>query len=142
MTVVKIEKGVAQYIEHNLYHYFEYVRDIQRLKKDILFGRANYDENVGGGRGNLPSRPTERRTIELITHRRLERLEQIVHAIQTVYQSLTPEKRKAVQLKYWSGKSYTWEQVAREIGVSVRQLYRWRDKIIYDIAKLLGETGA
>lgn len=137
---VKLHKDIVRYVEHNLYYYHEYNREIQRLRNDILYGvKITTDENIGGGRSNLPSSPTERRTIELLTHRRLETLERVTDAIKTVYERLPEEKRKLVQLKYWTRpQKYTWDGIAEQLHVHRRQAMRWRDEIVCMIAELLG----
>ncbi|MGG2988724.1 transcriptional regulator [Geobacillus stearothermophilus] len=143
MQKVKLPKNIVRYVEHNLYYYHEYLRDIERLRKDILYGRDNNDENVGGGRSNLPSSPTERRTIELLTNRRLDTLERVTGAIKTVYESLPEEKKQLVKLKYWTRpQRYTWDGIAEQLHVSRITCLRWRDEIAYAIAELLGETDA
>lgn len=139
----KLHKNVVRYVEHNLYYYHEYLRDIERLRKDILYGRDNNDENVGGRRGNLPSSPTEQRAIELVTHRRLEKLGRVTHAIKTVYEALPDEKRKLIKLKYWTRPHrYTWDGIAEQLHITKRQAMRWRSEVIYAIAELLGEADA
>jgi RinA family phage transcriptional activator len=143
MQATKLPKNIVRYVEHNLYYYHEYLRDIERLRKDILYGRDNNDENVGGGRGNLPSSPTERTAIELVTHRRLEKLERVTHAIKTVYEALPDEKRKLIKLKYWTRpQRYTWDGIAEQLCVTRITCLRWRNEIVYAIAELLGETDA
>ncbi|GAB6891112.1 transcriptional regulator [Geobacillus stearothermophilus] len=140
----KLHKGIVRYVEHNLYNYHEYIREIQRLRNDILYGvKITTDENVGGGRSNLPSSPTERRTIELLTHRRLDTLERVTGAIKTVYESLSEEKKQLVKLKYWTRpQRYTWDGIAEQLHVSRITCLRWRDEIVYAIAEMLGETDA
>ncbi|WP_044737126.1 RinA family phage transcriptional regulator [Geobacillus kaustophilus] len=143
MQATKLPKNIVRYVEHNLYYYHEYLRDIERLRKDILYGKSSDDENVGGGRGNLPSSPTEQRAIELVTHRRLEKLERVTHAIKTVYEALPDEKRKLVKLKYWTRpQRYTWDGIAEQLHITKRQAMRWRSEVVYAIAELLGEADA
>lgn len=144
MHKVKLPKNIVRYVEHNLYYYHEYIREIQRLRNDILYGvKITTDENVGGGRSNLPSSPTEQRAIELVTHRRLEKLERVTHAIKTVYDALPDEKRKLVKLKYWTRpQRYTWDGIAEQLHITKRQAMRWRSEVIYAIAELLGEADA
>lgn len=144
MQKVKLPKNIVRYVEHNLYYYHEYLRDIERLRKDILYGRDNNDENVGGGRPSLPGKPTERIATNLAMNKRLGQLEQIVKAIDDVYQSLPDERKKLIQLRYWTSRQYRWEQkmtwkkIANEIHISERQALRWRDEIVYAIAEKLG----
>ncbi|NNU85332.1 DUF722 domain-containing protein [Geobacillus sp. BMUD] len=137
---MKLHKDIVRYVEHNLYYYHEYLKEIQRLQKDILYGvKMTQDENIGGGRSNLPSSPTEKRAIELTTHRRLETLERVTQAIKTVYEALPEEKRKLIHLKYWEKPTkYTWNGIAEMLHVDRVTCFRWRNEIVAAIAELLG----
>jgi RinA family phage transcriptional activator len=131
-------KAAFAHVEAELYMYHETLKEIERIREDILYGKE-IDENVGGGRGNLPSSPTERKTIAIVTHRRLQQLEQIADAIKTVYESLPEEKKRLIQLKYWTKpQRYTWEGIAEQLHISERQARRWRNEIVYAIMDFLG----
>ncbi|WP_237703247.1 hypothetical protein [Paenibacillus larvae] len=56
----KLRRGTFQHIESELYSYHETRKEIIRLKNEILYGSTPADENVGGGRSNLPSDPKGR----------------------------------------------------------------------------------
>ena len=131
-------KAAFAHVEAELYMYHETLKEIERIREDILYGKE-IDENTGGGRGNLPSAPTERKTIAIVTHRRLQQLEQIANAIKTVYESLPEEKKRLIQLKYWTKpQRYTWEGIAEQLHISERQARRWRNEIVYSIMDFLG----
>jgi RinA family phage transcriptional activator len=140
MTVaLKLRKATFKHIESELYGYHDTLREINELRKNIMFTKENDDENTGGGRNNLPSSPTERIATRLATHKRLNNLEEVTNAIQKVYTGLPEDYQKLVRLKYWTRpQTLTWEGIADKLYITSRQAMRWRDEIIYTVAEVLG----
>lgn len=137
--MTKLKKATFQHIESELYSYHETVKEIKRLRDEIIYGSNSDDENEGGGRGNLPSSPTERTATALVTNRKLQNLESIACAVETVYNGVNDDYKKLIRLKYWTKpQTKTWEGVAQEIPTSRRQAFRWRDEIVYAIGEILG----
>ncbi|WP_309520783.1 transcriptional regulator [Brevibacillus agri] len=139
MSATKIRKGTFQHVESELYAYHETRKEIIRLENEILHGSKGDDENVGGGRGNLPGDPTATRGMLLATYRMLDRMREVVNAIDDVYGRLPADRKKLIELKYWrKPQTLTWDGIALEIGVSRRHAMRWRDGIVLAIAERLG----
>lgn len=116
-------------------HYHETKKEIERLKRDIIYGsQFNGDENIGGGKSNLPGDATARKAITLASNARLERMERIVESIDSVFYRLQPEKKQLVQMMYWDRpKLLTWEGIALKLHVTKRTAGRWRKEIIHAI---------
>jgi RinA family phage transcriptional activator len=140
MTVAtKLKKATFKHIESELYGYHDTLKEIDNLRKDIMFCNDNEDENTGGGRNNLPSSPTERIATRLATHKRLIQLEEVTNAIYKVFQGLPEDYQKLVRLKYWTRpQTLTWEGIADKLFISGRQAMRWRDELVYAVAEALG----
>ena len=137
--MTKLKKPTFKHIESELYSYHDTLKEIENLRKDIMFCKENDDENVGGGRSSFPSSPTERIGTRLATHKRLNKLEEVTNAIEKVYTGLPDDYQRLVRLKYWTRPQLkTWEGIAQEINVSRRQAYRWRDEIISVLGEVLG----
>lgn len=141
MGAAKVEKlrtGTFKHIESELHSYWETLKELKLLKADMMSITMD-DENVGGGRNNLPGDPTGRSVVLILTHRKIQQLEMIVNSIRTVYDHLPPEKQKLIHLKYWTKpQTMTWEGIAENLHISERQARRWRDDIVYEIAARLG----
>lgn len=138
MQQVKLRNGTFKHIESELYAYHDTKREIVRLKNDILHS-SSYFEPIGGGRSNLPGDPTGNTATLMVTHRKIEQLERIVDAIESVVDKLPEEKQKLVKMKYWTRpQTLTWEGIAMRLGISARQAMRWRDEIVYAIAERIG----
>jgi RinA family phage transcriptional activator len=135
----KLKKATFKHIESELYGYHDTLREIDNLRKDIMFCNENEDENIGGGRNNLPSSPTERIATRLATHKRLTQLEEVTNAIYKVFQGLPEDYQKLVRLKYWTRpQTLTWEGIADKLFITSRQAMRWRDEIVWSIGEVLG----
>lgn len=138
-TATKLKKATFKHIESELYSYKDTLREIENLRKDIMFCNENEDENIGGGRNNLPSSPTERIATRLATHKRLNQLEEVANAIQKVYTGLPEEYQRLVRLKYWTRPQLkTWEGIAEDLHVNRATAIRWRDSVVNAVSEVLG----
>ena len=135
----KLRRGTFQHVESELYSYHETRKEIIRLKNEILYGSTPADENVGGGRSNLPSDPTGEIAVLLTSHKKLEQLERIVNAIESVVEGLPEKKKEMIKLRYWTRpQTLTWEGVAQRIEKDRTTAIRWRNEIIREIANRIG----
>ena len=138
-TSIKLKKATFKHIESELYSYHDTLKEINTLRKDIMFTKEDNDENVGGGRSSIPSSPTERIATRLATHKKLTRLEEVANAIEKVYTGLPDDYQKLVKLKYWTKPQLkTWDGIAKELHVGRMTAFRYRDEIVYVVAETLG----
>ena len=139
-TTIKPTKLAFKKAEAEWYNYHNTLKEIANLREEIMNPFKEFkDENVGGGRSNLPGSPTERIATRLTTHKQLNYLVEIVEAIENVYNALPDDYKKLVRLKYWNKKKQlTWDGIALELNVSKRQAMRWRDDIILATVEVLG----
>lgn len=138
-TTIKLKKATFKHVESELYSYKDTLKEIETLRKDIMFCNENEDENIGGGRNNLPSSPTERIATRLATHKRLNKLEEIANAIEKVYTGLPEDYQKLVRLKYWTRPQLkTWEGIADDLHVNRATAMRWRDSVVNAVSEVLG----
>ncbi|MED4206580.1 transcriptional regulator [Neobacillus mesonae] len=131
-----LSKPTFKHIEAEIYKYKNTVEEIKKLRYNII--QSTPDENVGGGRSGIISNPTEMLATRLDTHKQLEYLEDIVYAIETVYNISPLHFRKLIKLRYWEHPDLNWDDLALEMHCSKKTAQRWRDKIVYNIAEHLG----
>ncbi len=139
MGELKLRKYAFKHVESELFSYHDTRKETIRIKNEILYSSITPDENVGGGRSNIPSDPTGRTVSLLVSHKRLDHLQTIIDAIDAVYNRLPEEKKRLVNLYYWTRpQTLTWEGVAQQLKCNRATAFRWRDEIIYAISSKLG----
>lgn len=131
-----LSKATFKHIEAEIYKYHNTAHEIKKLRYNII--QSTPDENTGGGRSGIISKPTEILATRLDTHKQLDYLEDIVYAIETIYNISPDHFRKLIQMRYWSRNELDWEGIALKLNCTKRTAQRWRDKIVYDIAEVLG----
>lgn len=130
---MKIRAGTFNYLEDELMHYHDTMREIERMRLDILHQGSTSD---GGGRGSAISDPTSRIAIELTSNLKLDRMERITNIIHAVVNRLQPEKRKLIQIMYWDRpRILTWQGAAIKLHITKRTAFRWRKEILKAIAE-------
>lgn len=138
MQNIKIRRSTFQHVESELYGYRDTLNEIIRIRSDILQGKANV-ENTGGGRSNLPGDPTGSMATLLVSHRKLEIMERMVTAIEFIYNGLPDDKKKFIQLRYWTRpQTLTWDGVAVELKCHRATALRWRNDIVNGVAHQFG----
>ncbi|WP_138090873.1 transcriptional regulator [Halalkalibacterium halodurans] len=141
-SVIKPTKITFKKTEAEWYNYHQTLKEIAKLRAEIMnpFNEEVNDPTVVAGANSVkPSgKPTERMAIRLTTSKQLSFLTEIAEAIEHVYNSLPDNYKQLVRVRYWSGRSFTWEGIAAECNVSKRQAMRWRDDIVLATVELLG----
>lgn len=137
MKTTELSRAAFKHIEAELYAYHDTVKEIDRLRREIMFGKS-LDDNVGGGRSSEPGRPTERIVTRLLTHKRLRNLEEMAEAINYVYEALSDDHKKLIRTKYWSRKRLSWDDVSIQLCMHRNTAMKLRRDVIYMIADKIG----
>ncbi|WP_243646899.1 transcriptional regulator [Scopulibacillus darangshiensis] len=140
-TAIKPRPATFKHIEAELYGYHETKKEIRRLREEILSGgQRDDDDNTGAGSNSTrtPGRPTERIATRLMTDKRLRNLEEIVEAIDNIYDSVPDHYKEMINIKYWSNKNFKWSEVANECFVHPNTATKMRSEVITLIADKLG----
>lgn len=128
-----------RYAESLLYSFPYMQKEAARLREEILHPFKPTDDNVGGGKGNLPGDPTGRMGVALATHAKLLHLERCMDAIRMIYDQLPEPKKEFVRVTYWtSPQRYTKVGICEELGISDRTYSRWRRQIVKELIEVLG----
>lgn len=134
-----MEKGISReafrYAERLLYSHREAKKELERLREEILFEKTSYDENIGGGKSNLPRDPIGNAVSSLYSHKRVGELEESVRVVDEIYQQLPEEKKQIVKLYYWSKpRKLTLYGVAIELEKGEKTVRRWKNEIVQLVA--------
>lgn len=136
---LKVRKSTFKHVEAEIFAYHDTRKEIIRLRNEIMYGRRDPDENVGGGRASLPGDPTGNAGTRLASSKQLNHLETTVDAIESVYHRLPEDKKRLVNLYYWTRPQLlSWDGIAQKLHVSRKTAFNWRDEIIWAVTEQLG----
>lgn len=136
---VKLRHSTMLHIDDEIEGLAETKKLIEHLKLNIILGSGASDGNVGGGRSNIPGRPTERKGLAITADIRIEQLERLVDAIEYVVGGLPPEKRRFVELRYFARpRIYNTDGIALQLHIAPRTAQRWRREIVTAVALMIG----
>lgn len=134
---MKLRKATFKHIEAELYAYKDTVKEIDKLRQEIMYGYREQDES--GIRSSAIGRPTEQIATRLVTDKRLRNLEEIVYAIESVLGMLDDTQRELVELKYFKkNNALNWLGIAEKCNIHEQTAYKYRRMIIYAIAEKVG----
>jgi RinA family phage transcriptional activator len=138
--LMKLRKATFSHVESEIRAYKDTVKEIDKLKRDILYSSpSGDDENVGGGRSSFHSDITSMKATLMLGHRKIVQLETIVNAIEYVLEKLPEDKQRLVELYYWKKpQTLTWDGIAERLHVGKRTAQYWRDEIVYAVAERIG----
>ncbi len=135
---MKIRRDIKCYIEAELRDYHETIKSIQEDRNELIYATPIFDNN-GGGRSNMTSDPTLKKTISLMTNKRIRRMEQTVSAISSVVDALPEEKYKLIKLKYWTNpQPLTDTGIAMGMHMGKTAFYNWVNDILFAIGVEMG----
>lgn len=154
---MKLKRAAYRHIEAEIYSYYDTVKVIEELRRDIILanGRQEAYGTVVGGRYAGTS-IVERRATKLADSVLLREMERIIKAVQDTYARAKEEGRQVVWVKY--GLAIGWEppaelavqmegrnrfdmspdDMAEVLAVDRATFYRYRSGFVYGVAERLG----
>lgn len=131
-----LSKAAFKHIESEIYYYNDTLKEIERLRKEIMFDKGPVDES--GIRSSEIGRPTELIAARLVTHKRLRNLEEITEAIEYSYNALSEDHQRVIKTKYWSKKRLNWDDVAIQCNMHRNTAMKLRKDVVFLIADKIG----
>lgn len=135
-----LDKTELAYFEKLFKDYHSYDKKILVRKAELTY--REIDENVGGGKSNIPAKSIENMVIKQLSDERLVFLENVKDAIEytlNMVELINPQFKTLVVEKYFkNGGIETWEDVAKRVGWSTSQAYNIRYKTLEIFANKLG----
>lgn len=135
-----LDKTELAYFEKLFKDYHSYEKKILVRKAELTY--REIDENVGGGKSNIPAKSIENMVIKQLSDERLIFLQKTLEAIEKTLeaiQTINPTFRVLIEEKYFkSGGLEPWEDVAKRVGWSKSQAYNIRYQTLEIFANILG----
>lgn len=132
---MKIDAAVYRYIEHELYNYQRYKKELELERQAILDGSPLPPD--GQPRGTALSNPTEKKAIALWSNIGIVALQRSINAIEQTYSELDEEHRK-VFIEVYEKKRKDWYWIGRDLGMAERTIMRKKSNIVMLAGKNLG----
>lgn len=120
-----VSKEARNYVAKEIEHYQDTKKEMESLEREIISGHAY-------------SRAADVAATVLVTHNTLKQMRNFVDTFESIYNRLTDEKQRMIQLLYWSSKDYNCNGVGMTIGVDGSTVGRWRVMILNEIAEQMG----
>lgn len=134
-----MNNGTFKFIEQILIDFNDIDDHIAKRVEALKYPVVHSDNNVGGGKSNLVSSPTERLAITLADDLMLSNLRDTKRVVEEVLNELEPKSRKVIELYYIDKpRTLTWAGVALAVSYTERHCRRIRNKVFEEIAKRLG----
>ena len=122
---VKIPVEIYRYIEHELYHYTEYKKQLAGQNIDGLRARQIGEKISGGGFAD----PTYYQSLHLCKQKRFLLLAQNSQALERTLQNASPDLQEIFRLQYC--KKMSWQKVAMQLHLEQATYYRRRRELIF-----------
>lgn len=124
----RLSKNTFKYVEQEIRQYKNNVKELSRLKNDIILESQEKSNGRSSGQGDS----TAAKAVKLSMDRKVTELEKNQKAIETIYQRLS-QGRQAVMEEYWQSR-YTNAGLSYKLGVDERTIRRWKQHIVYSVA--------
>lgn len=132
-----MKQGRYEHVKEILRDYPEIDRYIYERRQELMYPHNEApDENIGGGKSNVPGNPVEDLVVTLTADRRLIELEKNRDVVRDCYASADKDTRTIIEELYFKKHpSLTLEGVARKLNISAATAKRWRTEFFEEIAE-------
>lgn len=96
-ATIKPTKITFKKCEAEWYNYHNTLKEIAKLREEIMNPFQEENINVGGSKTNIHDKPTERIATRLTTHKQLNYLTEVTEAIERVYNALPDDYKKLIR---------------------------------------------
>lgn len=136
--VWKVNESDYLFIEEEVKLYPLYKKRLRESVENIIHSTPGRDEN-GGGKSNIPSRPTEAIVFNLFSDARILKLKRYVDAVEFAYKELDDEKQRFIQELYWTRNSKTKKGICNEFSISTSTYDRWKKGFLLRVGMITGD---
>lgn len=133
----KLSNSQLKALDELLFDYVSIDHKIAVRKLEIS-DVPNIDENVVGGRSNIVSKPTESMIAKWDSDQRLNSLYAQKYAVENTLSMLDEDMSRIFWLRWSRGSVNTWDAIAGKMHMSIKTIYRKRQRILEIFADFYG----
>ncbi|OHY30917.1 transcriptional regulator [Streptococcus parauberis] len=134
----KLSNSQLKAFDEWLFDYREIDRKIA-IRKLELQSSVNDDSNIGGGKPNIVSKPTENIISKWSSDGQITSYENFRDRVLEVRDQLDEELNAIFDLRWGVGSKNTWEEIAHKKHISRASIYRKRRHILTLFGKKIGK---
>ena len=116
-------------IENKLYLY-KRIDNAIAVRKRELEVKQNHDENIGGGRSSIISKPVESIVMKWDADIQLQNFNNFRKIVEDMLEELDEKMKLIFHYRWIDPNHYTWEEIAELCDIQERQIYRKRRAIL------------
>lgn len=137
MKTQLLSRATKDCLDEELFQYNRIAREITFRKLELETQRE-HDENIGGGRSSIISKPVETIVMKYEDDPRIRYLKKMQTDVEKCYAQLTQEQKHIFELRWLLEEVNTWEEIAGKLHFTRRSIYLKREKILEKYAKVKG----
>ncbi len=125
-------------LDRKFANYPNYNKEIAIRKEELKMREV--DENIGGGKGNILSKPVEDQIIKELSDPYIVNRQLWKKCVLETLEEQDEDVRRLMELKYWGADSWMdWASFGKKHGYSKPTIYRIRQKVLFAFARKIGE---
>lgn len=136
-NIFELSKNDLWWLEDKFNRYGQIDKEIAIRKEELKIKQP--DENIGGGKTNKTSSPTENQVMKEQLDPYISSRLKWKKAIDKIYNNCTEDEQKILRLKFWNNTNYhSWTNIADMCYISKTKVYEMRYSILQRFAKEIG----
>ena len=136
--MAKLTEAVKKSLDEEIFEYHTIMREIALRKLEIETMRE-HDDNIGGSSAGIISKIPETLVIKYSEDARIQYLEKLKCDVEKLYANATKEQQSIIENRWLLGDANTWEEIAYKLHFSVKSMYRKREVILENYARIKGK---
>lgn len=134
-----IKEYKSKYLDEELFRYRKIDYEIAVRELELISRESNEEANIGGGRGNKISKPTEEMAIKLADDITLKNLKNFKETVNKLISELDDQQKLIFKMR-WITLGYSWNEIGERLFISTATIYRKREAILEKFEELLGKS--
>lgn len=136
MIVEDVSGNTYDYLEECFEQYYNIDRIIERRKHQLSLKKKNNDENIGGGRANFISRPTENLAIKMAEDKHINYYSDLKTNLDDAISKMTDDQLEIYDYRFNQG--YDWQSIQEMKGYTKPHMELKRKYLLQRLAREMG----
>ena len=135
MMIKDVSEGTYEYLEQCFERYNEFDNIIKSRRSELTL-KTSHDENIGGGRANFISRPTENLAIKITEDKVINYYSDLKRQCDEAISKMTEDQLEIYDYRFKQG--YDWETIQEMNGYTKPHMQLKRKYLLQRLAREMG----